>query len=91
MSDPPLCDSNGPVTSELLVANNGLLGRSDSLVYTSEILNNSLTVIGGVVVNLAFSSTTQDTDMAIELMNIWSDEPSVKFILGFSNQLSRLL
>ncbi|CAF1229088.1 unnamed protein product [Rotaria magnacalcarata] len=72
---------------ELPVDMNDLLDRNDILVYTSEILNSSLTVIGNVIFELTFSSTAQDTDLVIHMIDVMPDGRSIKLGSGFSSPL----
>ncbi|CAF3819536.1 unnamed protein product [Rotaria sordida] len=85
-NDPLVIDMNKK-PYELPVDINDLLERNDVLVYTSEMLNNSLTVIGNVVIDLAFSSSARDTDLVIQLMDVMPDGRSIKLGSGFSSQL----
>jgi len=66
---------------------NSILDRNDILVYTSERLEKSLTVVGDVVVELMFSSSARDTDLVIQLMDVMPDGRSIKLGSGFSTQL----
>ena len=66
---------------------NRILDRDDVLVYTSEKLEKSLTVVGDVVVDLVFSSTARDTDLIVQLMDVLPDGRSIKLGSGFSTQL----
>jgi putative CocE/NonD family hydrolase len=66
---------------------NSILDRNDTLVYTSEKLEKSLTVVGDVVVELMFSSSARDTDLVIQLMDVMPDGRSIKLGSGFSTQL----
>jgi putative CocE/NonD family hydrolase len=58
---------------------NSYLDRQDILVYTTEPLNRSVTVIGDVTVELIVSSTARDTDFVIEVMDVMTDGRSIKF------------
>ncbi|CAF4191419.1 unnamed protein product [Rotaria sp. Silwood2] len=84
--DPLVIDMNKK-PYELPVDINCLLYRNDVLVYTSEILNSSLTVIGNIIIELAFSSSARDTDLVIQLMDVMPDGSSIKLGSGFSSQL----
>lgn len=66
---------------------NRILDRNDVLVYTTEALEKPLTVIGDVVVELMFSSSAQDTDLVVQLMDVMPDGRSIKLGAGFSSQL----
>ena len=84
--DPVIIDMDKK-SYELPVDINCVLDRNDVLVYTSEILNQSLTIIGDVIVEFMFSSTAQDTDLVIQLMDVMTDGRSIKLGSGFSTQL----
>ena len=66
---------------------NKILNRTDVLVYTSDKLDKSLTIVGDVVVDLLFSSSARDTDLVIQLMDVMPDGRSIKLGAGFSTQL----
>ncbi|CAF1450266.1 unnamed protein product, partial [Adineta steineri] len=66
---------------------NQILDRNDILVYTTEKLDQPLTVVGDVVVELLFSSSAQDTDLVIQLMDVMPDGSSIKLGAGFFSQL----
>ena len=80
-------DPRNPVRSDLLTNKsitlpidiNPYLNREDILVYTTDPLNSSVTVIGDVTVELVVSSTAPDTDFVIELMDVMTDGRSIKF------------
>ncbi|UJR06911.1 hypothetical protein I4U23_011200 [Adineta vaga] len=66
---------------------NGILDRDDILVYTSDKLDKSVTVVGDAIVEVMFSSTARDTDLVIQLMDVMPDGRSIKLGAGFSTQL----
>lgn len=63
------------------------LDRHDILVYTTEPLDRSLTVVGDVIVELIVSSTARDTDFVVELMDVMTDERSIKLGSKTTGQL----
>ncbi|CAF4213358.1 unnamed protein product, partial [Rotaria magnacalcarata] len=84
-TDSYLYDPTKPVMSSINNKSIGLpidinpyLDRDDILVYTSELLNKSITVVGDIVVELMISSTACDTDFVIELMDVMTDGRSIK-------------
>jgi putative CocE/NonD family hydrolase len=91
--DPPIVaamdsyhsDPSNPVRSDMIDKSIGLpidinpyLYHNDILVYTTEPLNKSVTVIGDIIVELIVSSTARDTDFVIELMDVMIDGRSIK-------------
>ena len=64
-----------------------LLGRQDMLIHTSAKLNDSLTVIGDVILELYVSSSVPDTDIVVQLMDVYPDGRSIKLGSKFSHQL----
>lgn len=72
---------------ELPIDMNDFLDHDDILVYTSDILEKSLTVIGNVVVDLTFSSTVRDTDLIIHFMDVMPDGRSIKLGSGLGTPL----
>ncbi len=85
-TDSYLYDPKNPVRSdmdgkhiELPIDINSYLERQDILVYTTEPVNKSVTVIGDVTVELIVSSTARDTDFVIEVMDVTTDGRSIKF------------
>jgi len=94
MMDSYRYDPINPVRSDMSEKNidspidiNSYLDRNDILVYTTEPLNRSLTVIGDVVVELIVSSTARDTDFVIEVMDVMTDGRSIKLGSKTAGQL----
>ncbi|CAF3814700.1 unnamed protein product [Rotaria sordida] len=93
-TDSYLYDPTKPVISNinnksiiLPIDINSYLDRNDILVYTTEPLNKSITVIGDIVVELIISSTARDTDFVIELMDVMTDGRSIKLSSKAAGQL----
>ncbi|CAM4940820.1 unnamed protein product [Rotaria socialis] len=93
-TDSYLYDPTKPVMSSINNKSIGLpidinpyLDRDDILVYTSELLNKSITVVGDIVVELMISSTACDTDFVIELMDVMTDGRSIKLGSKAAGQL----
>ncbi|CAF0749577.1 unnamed protein product [Didymodactylos carnosus] len=74
----PVRSDLGVKSTDLPIDINYLLDRDDVLVYTTEPLDKSLTVIGDVVFELIVSSTAPDTDFVIEFMDVLPDGRSIK-------------
>ena len=87
-------DPRHPVSSDmhgkstvLPVDINSYLNRQDILVYTSEPLDKSITIIGDIIVELTISSTVSDTDFVVELMDVMIDGRSIKMGSKSAGQL----
>lgn len=48
--------------------------RADVLVYTSEPLDDDLTVVGPVAATVAFETTGRSADVTVKLVDVWPDE-----------------
>lgn len=87
-------DPRNPVRSDLMnksvtlpVDINPYLNQDDILVYTTEPLTKSVTIIGDLIVELVVSSTARDTDFVIEIMDVMTDGRSIKFGCKSAGQL----
>jgi putative CocE/NonD family hydrolase len=83
----PVRSDMGEKSIKLPIDINLYLNRKDVLVYTTKPLNKSITVIGDVVVELLVSTTARDTDFVIEVMDVMTDDRSIKLGSRAAGQL----
>ncbi|MGG3887991.1 CocE/NonD family hydrolase [Metabacillus fastidiosus] len=63
--------------------------RNDVLVYTTEILQEDVFIVGEVIAYLYASSTAEDTDFAIKLIDVYPDGRSINIAEGLIRASAR--
>jgi putative CocE/NonD family hydrolase len=79
----PMGYSNGLTWSEWLVDNQvEASGRTDVLVYTSDVLTAPLKISGQPVANLTASTSGTDSDWVVKLIDVYPDEVAAQPAMG---------